>query len=90
MTLTPELVEIYKEILEDPKGHGLKFSPLSECFDASEKVTGANILFQQYVELIKQDVPKVIFYIMMDKRYPNGKDDYGDLGYFLTIKPPTT
>ena len=85
MTLTPEAVAAYKTLMTKPKENGLDFPPLSEVFEATENATAKHILFQQYIDLIKKPLPKVMFYIIMDELYPQAKAADGNLGYCIRV-----
>ena len=92
MELSKESVNAYKELIKNPQKHGPDFNPLSECFQASEKVTPKHILFDEYVKYLQKPLPKVIFYIIMDEEYGDliGKDEEsGNVGYKLTLKKQT-
>ena len=86
MTLSPEAVAAYKELMTNPKQHGLEFPPLSEVFVKCEEATAKHILFEQYVALIKKPLPKVMFYIIMDELYTIAKAADGNLGYCVKFR----
>lgn len=85
--LTPETVDAYTQLISEPEKHGLDFLPLKDCIKQSDKVTALHILFKNYIDLIKRDVPKVIFYIIIQNIYgnPSGVDENGNAGYNLKI-----
>jgi hypothetical protein len=87
--MSPLLIEMMRNSLVDPKGNQQDFDPFHECFEKSDIVTAKHILAQQYLKKINRpNIPKLILYIIMDKELGicNGKDDSGNLGYFLTVK----
>lgn len=86
ITLCPESVAAYKELMTNPKGNGINMPALHECFQVTTKATPKHILFNQYIELIKKPLPKVFFYIIMDELHEVVKCDDGNLGYNLKIK----
>lgn len=89
MELSKESVNAYKELLKNPKKHGLDFNPMSECFEISDKVTPKHLLYEQYVQYLQKPLPKVMFYIIMDEEYSDliGKDEEsGNIGFRLTFK----
>lgn len=85
MLITPQAVAAYKTLMMEPKENGLDFPPISEVFRPSEQATAKHILFQQYVDLIKKPLPKIMFYIIMDSMYPQAHAADGNLGYCVTI-----
>lgn len=91
MTLTPQTIDAYKQILSNPSKHGFNFKPLNECFSKSETVTAQHILFDSYVGYIAKPLPKVVFYIIMQEIHgqPFEKDEKGCLGYRLTFQNPS-
>ncbi len=88
ITITKESVNAYKQLMTDPKKHGLDFEPLDECFEETEYATAKHILFDQYVDKIKKPLPKVFFYIIMDEIYSEriAKSSDGNIGYKLKLK----
>ena len=89
MNLTPELIEMFKGMLSDPKASNLPFRPLAECFVKTEQATPKDVLFKQYLEYLQRDLPKVVFYIIMDQLYGDlvAKAENGNLGYKLAFVP---
>lgn len=87
MILNEQTVETFKSLLMTPEKHGLDIPKLEDCFLVSEKPTAKHLLYEQYIEKVQKNVPKVIFYIIMDEKYSVGKSEDGNLGYFLIIKP---
>jgi hypothetical protein len=99
MEINQESVAAYKELLTNPKAHGLGFEPLTECFEKSETATAQHILYKQFLDYIKKPLPKVFFYIVMNDTYGlangydpnhkfgNGPNAKGCLGWFLKLKP---
>jgi hypothetical protein len=89
MDLNEESINAYKTILEDPAKHGFDFRPLSECFEKAEQATPAHLLFKEFLDYIQKPLPKVFFYIIMDRLYPKAKAPNGDMGYLVTFKKAT-
>lgn len=89
LTLSPEAVNAYREILENPTKYSMDFKPLSECFQISDVATPKHVLYDHYRKYINKPLPKLIFYIIMDQTYPQliGKAPNGDLGYKLNLNP---
>lgn len=93
--LTPDAVEAYKELLTNPAKYGLPFKPLAECFETSEEVMPKHLLYEAFMNYFQRDLPKVIFYIIMDDLYNDkidkGKEEDGEfMGYRLklNVTPP--
>lgn len=87
MTLTPEVVSAYKELITNPKKHGLELTAITDFFIENDKVTAKHILAKAYADHIQKPLPKVIIYIIMDEIYGqcSEKADDGNLGYKLTF-----
>lgn len=87
ITLTPEAVNAYKELMTNPKAHGLEMPTLEECFEEGEGIA-KHILFAEYIDRIQKPLPKVFFYIIMDELYANKivKCTDGNLGYKLKLR----
>jgi hypothetical protein len=85
ITLTPEAVNAYKELITNPKKHGLTMLSLEEVFEDTEEATAKHILFNEYLKKVNHQLPKVFFYIIMDEIYSNkiAKANDGNLGYKL-------
>ncbi len=81
MNITQESIAAYKELMTNPNGHGLTFPSLAQIFEETEQATAKHILFQQYINIIKKPLPKVFFYIIMDKLYQQAKAEDGNIGY---------
>ncbi len=87
MILNKESVDAYKELITRPKENGLDFPALDELLEQHEEGTPKHILFQQYIDIIKKPVPKVMFYIIVDELYPAMvKCADGNFGWKLKIK----
>lgn len=89
MQLTPELIDAYKQLITDPKKHGLNdITPVTEFFDKSEVVTAKHELAKAYMDHVARPLPKLVLYIIMDDLFGqcDGKDVKGLLGYHLTPK----
>lgn len=89
MDLNNESVSAYTKILKNPKTHGLPIRPLAECFEDADVATPKHTLFADYKHEVGENLPKVMFYIIMDREYPSkiAKAPNGDLGYLLKFKP---
>ena len=89
MELSLESVAAYTVVLKDPKSQNLPIRPLSECFKDADVATPKHLLFKDYQQEVGSNVPKVIFYIVMDGEYANkiAKAPNGDLGYLLEFVP---
>ena len=87
MILNKETVDAYETILNNPSEYGLPIKPITEWFEECEEVTAKHELFEQLVNAIQRPMPKVIFYILMDKMYPSriGNDSKGCAGYGLRL-----
>lgn len=93
MELNEESVSAYTKILKTPSEHGIPIRPLSECFEDCETATPKHVLFNEYKQDVGENLPKVMFYIIMDSEYPQkiAKAESGELGYLLKYIPnPTT
>lgn len=89
MILTPQLIESYKELLTNPKEHGLPFEPITEVFEKVDTVTPKHILYVNFMDWFKRDLPKLIFYIIMDDLFADRIDKdpiTSNMGYKLKIK----
>ena len=86
--LTPEAVVAYKEIMTNPKKHGLEMPSLEECFEDAEEGTAKHLLFKEYIDRIRKPLSKVFFYIVMDEIYwdKHIKCADGNYGYKLKIR----
>lgn len=84
LVLNEQTVSAYKELLQNPGGHGLPFRPIKECFKPSDVVTPKDVLFKEFVTEVPK-CPKVIFYIVMDELYPEliANAPAGQSGYKL-------
>ena len=87
MEINEQSIAAFETILNNPKDHGFSFMPLSEIFIEAEKPTAKHILFNQLIDYIQKPLPKIFFYIIMDKMHRVGKADDGNLGYFLKLNP---
>lgn len=88
MVLSPQAVNAYKELLTNPKSHGLSFNPLNECFEETQEITPRHELYEAFLNYLQKPLPKIMFYIIMDEMYSPliGKDERtGDIGYRLKL-----
>ena len=81
MVLNEQTVSAFREVLTNPQAHGFNFKSLSEIFEKSTEPTPKHVLFEKYTALIDRDIPKVIFYILMDELFEVKKCTNKDLGY---------
>ena len=88
MILTTEAVDAYQELMTNPQKHGFEFPSLKDVFEETEGATAKHILFKQYIDLINKPLPKIFFYIIMDKLYHTKKASDGNLGYCVKIVYP--
>lgn len=86
MNLDPQSIEAFKLILNNPAKYNLNFRPMNECIQKSYIVTPKHVLFNQFNEEVPQ-CPKLVFYIIMDELYKQGKATTGELGYFAEFIP---
>ena len=87
MEINEESINAYKTIIENPQDYGFSFKPLGECFnEANDDPTPKHILFKEYVDYIQKPLPKVFFYLIMDRLYPQGKASSGHFGYKVKLK----
>lgn len=94
LIITPDVINHYKGLLVHPEKYGCTYQPLHEVFVECDGVTPQDILFNQYLNYIKEPLPKVVFYIIMEQEFTtykgvepkdeNGKG--GRIGYRLKIK----
>lgn len=85
MILDEQTVNAYKNMLSNPKEYNLPFKSLGELLIPSDKVIAKHILYNDYKKAIDRNVPKVVFYIIMDEIFPIGKAEDGNLGYFAEL-----
>ncbi len=88
LSLNPEMVDAYKQIILDPIKFKMTFTPLQTYFEKSDTVTAKHILAKSYINHIQRDLPKVVLYIIMNDVYGQcrDKDADGHLGYYLKVK----
>jgi hypothetical protein len=89
--MTQEDIEAVIAVLLDPKAYNLELPAVTEVFEACEEVTAKHLVYAQY--LIKMDraesqIPKLCFYIMMDRIYTPSKGADGYLGYAVKLINP--
>lgn len=87
MNISPEIIESFKEALTNPKKNNLNFIAINKFFVVSKTIIAKHVLADAYINEVKDfyKVPKVVLYIVMYEFFgmPDGKDDHGNLGYFL-------
>lgn len=88
MNLTPELIAAYTKIMNNPKDHNLDFPSLDTIFEYSEEPIAKHLVFKEYIEITKlpNTLPKVVFYIVMDKMFKTKTASDGNLGYCVKFK----
>ena len=89
MELNEQSIDAFTKIMKDPSKYGIPMRPISECFEATEVATPKHLLFKDYCEETKGNLPKVFFYIIMDTEYWDkiAKAPDGNAGYLLKFKP---
>lgn len=85
MNLTPETVAIYEDLLDNPGKYNCSYKPLKDCFVSCDEAIAKHILFKQYKDYLQKPLPKVMFYIIMDKRYQISLAPDGNLGYNVKL-----
>lgn len=81
MNLTPETVSAYRDILANPTKHNLPFPSFRDLFLPSDYAIAKHIAHDKYEKIIDRNIPKVIFYILLDEIFPQKKDSAGNLGW---------
>jgi hypothetical protein len=94
MNLSKEAVDAYKELLSNPKKNNLPIEPITDVLVKSDTVIAQHNLFKQYLSYLNSklpnaDLPKVIFYILLEEIFGpcTGKDETGCAGYHLKLNP---
>lgn len=70
-------------MLNNPEKHNLPFKSIDDIFDYSNEPIAKHEVHSQYERLIDRNIPKLIFYIIMDGLFPQRKCDDGNLGWLL-------
>lgn len=86
MEISEKHVEAYENLMNEPKKYNLEFESISEVFKESTDVIAKHIAYEQYLKRISKNenqLPKVFFYIVMDKKYKQSTDKDGNLGYCI-------
>lgn len=98
LTITPDVIGRYKDLLVHPEKYGCAYQPLHEAFVECDEVTPQDTLFIQYLDYIEKPLPKVVFYIVMQEEFsefraiepiektPRGIVKGGRFGYRLKLK----
>lgn len=89
MQLTASAIQLFKDLLTNPEANMGRIPLLKDCFNESATGTAKHILYKEYLEYIdrhESQLPKVVWYIIMDELYPVMKCADGNAGYPLTIK----
>lgn len=97
MTLSKEVLDLFRTMITDPEKKGIDIKPLKEVFVKSDTITPCSELYKQYLEYIDgRPLPKMIFYIIMREVYGNITTSYLDAsgtvkhcdgGYYLRMNP---
>ncbi len=69
LILNEETVDAYRQLTGD-LANEMGIKPMIECFEPSEEEISRQILFEQYIDFIQKPLPKVMFYILMQERFP--------------------
>jgi len=92
MVLSKEAVDAYKVLLTNPKNNNLPIEPITDVIVKSDTVIAQHILFKDFLsylhsKLPNADLPKVIFYILLEEIFGpcTGKDETGCAGYHLKV-----
>lgn len=87
MNLTPQTIAVYQELITNPVKYGFEFTPITDFFEKSDIITAKHVLAESYILHVRERLPKLILYIIMDNIYGqcNGKDAKGNLGYYLAV-----
>lgn len=86
MILTEDLISAYKQMLSNPEKHDLPFPSLREIFLPSDTAIAKHLVYDKYQRIIDKNIPKIIFYIIMDEIFPQKKAEDGNLGYVVKFK----
>ena len=70
LIITPDVIDLYKDLLVHPDKYGCAYQPLHEAFVGCDEVTPQDKLFEQYLNYINKPLPKVVFYIIMQEEFP--------------------
>jgi hypothetical protein len=83
MNINEETISAYRQMLANPAEFNLNFKPIDEIFDPSDQAIAKHIVHEKYEKIIDRNIPKLIFYIIMDGLFTQRKSDDGNLGYLL-------
>lgn len=86
MTINEQTISAYKQMLSNPEKNNLPFPSLREIFLPSDTAIAKHIVWDRYQRLIDRNIPKLIFYIIMDEIFPQKIAEDGNLGYALKFK----
>jgi len=81
MNVTTELVSVYRDMLANPSKHNLPFQSFREIFLPSDDAIAKHEVHDTYQKIINREIPKIIFYIILDGIFPQKNDEKGNLGY---------
>lgn len=85
MDLSPENIEKIKVKMTNPKEYGYEFPRLDAIFVPSETATPRHEAHEQYLAAIDKaiEIPRPIFYIVLDRLYRIGSALSGDHGWMI-------
>lgn len=89
MIYSPELIDAYAQILHHPEEYGADFPPLLQVIERSEAPTACHLIYDQFLKSInrrRDQLPKLVFYIVMNRLYGQTKCSDGNLGWFVRVK----
>ena len=87
MQLTPQVINEFKRLINNPKENNLKFHAFDEILEKSDTPIAKHLCYDRYIGIIKnRNLPKAVFYIIMDEEFEVKKTDDGDLGYCVKFK----
>lgn len=83
MTINEQSISAYKQMLTNPVEFNLPFKSIDDIFEPSSTAIAKHIVYEKYQRLIDRNIPKFIFYIIMDGIFAQRTADDGNLGYLL-------
>jgi hypothetical protein len=83
MTINEQSISAYKQILTNPAEFNMPFKSIDDIFEPSSTAIAKHIVYEKYQRIIDRNIPKLIFYIIMDGIFAQRKADDGNLGYLL-------
>lgn len=67
--LNQAIIDLYRDFLENPKKYKCSYKPLKEVFKETDKYIPQDKLYKKYLDYIKKQLPKVVFYIIMRETF---------------------